>query len=113
MKWHARSHLSNAGAGRAIARTRQWLLAQQHADGCWCAELEGDTTLESDTIIVLAYWGREDSSLAQRAAAYLVRQQLPDGGWASYPGGTVDINGSVKAYFALKLTGHAPSAEYM
>ena len=30
-----------------------------------------------------------------------------------YPGGRVDISGSVKAYFALKLTGHDPSAEYM
>ncbi len=30
-----------------------------------------------------------------------------------YPGGEADISGSVKAYFALKLTGHDPSAEYM
>ena len=30
-----------------------------------------------------------------------------------YPGGDVEISGSVKAYFALKLTGHDPSAEYM
>ena len=32
--------------------------------------------------------------------------QLPDGGWAMYPGGRADVNVSVKAYFALKLTGH-------
>ena len=25
----------------------------------------------------------------------------------------MDISGSVKAYFALKLTGHDPGAEYM
>ena len=30
-----------------------------------------------------------------------------------YPGGKLEICGSVKAYFALKLTGHDPSAEYM
>ena len=30
-----------------------------------------------------------------------------------YPGGKVEISGTVKAYFALKLTGHDPSAEYM
>ena len=30
-----------------------------------------------------------------------------------YPGGPVEISGSVKAYFALKLTGHDPGAEYM
>ncbi len=30
-----------------------------------------------------------------------------------YPGGGVEISGSVKAYFALKLTGHDPAAEHM
>ena len=39
---------------------------------------------------------------------YLVEKQLPEGGWAMYPGGGVEISGSVKAYFALKLTGHDP-----
>ena len=98
---------------RAIGRTRQWLLDQQYPDGSWCAELEGDTILESETILLLAYLGREDTPLAKRAAAYLIEKQLPDGGWAMYPGGVMEISGSVKAYFALKLTGHDPGAEYM
>ncbi len=98
---------------RAVTATRQWLLGQQHAEGYWCAELEGDTILESETILLWAYLGREDSEPAQRAAEYLVETQLPDGGWAMYPGGGVEISGSVKAYFALKLTGHDPSADYM
>ena len=79
----------------------------------WCAELEGDTILESETILLWAFLGLEHTPLARRAAAYLIEKQLPDGGWAMYPGGGVAISGSVKAYFALKLTGHDPSAEYM
>ena len=102
-----------APVGHAIRRTRQWLLAQQDDDGSWCAELEGDTILESETILMLAFLGREDTPLARRAAAYLVRKQLPEGGWAKFPGGRLDISGSVKAYFALKLTGHDPAAEFM
>ena len=98
---------------RAIGRTRQWLLGRQHAEGYWVAELEGDTILESETILLLAFLNREDSPLARRAARYLVEKQLPEGGWSMYPGGRVEISGSVKAYFALKLTGHDPSAEYM
>ncbi len=98
---------------RAIHRTRHWLMGQQKEDGCWCAELEGDTILESETILLLAFLGYEDSDLAQRCAAYLVDRQLAEGGWAMYPGGTVEISGSVKAYFALKLAGHDPSSEYM
>ena len=102
-----------APVGLAIRRTRQWLLDQQHADGSWCAELEGDTILESETILMLAFLGREDTPLTRRAAAHLVGKQLPEGGWAKFPGGKIDISGSVKAYFALKLTGHDPAAEFM
>jgi squalene-hopene/tetraprenyl-beta-curcumene cyclase len=98
---------------RAVMRTRQWLLGQQHPDGHWCAELEGDTILESETILLLAFLGREDSDLARRAADYLVEKQLPEGGWAMYPGGRLEISGSVKAYFALKLAGHDPATDYM
>jgi len=97
----------------AALRTRQWLLDHQQPEGFWCAELEGDTILESETILLWACLGREQSPLAHRAAAYLLQKQLPDGGWAMYPGGRLDISGSVKAYFALKLTGHDPGAEYM
>ncbi|MBN2475590.1 MAG: squalene--hopene cyclase [Pirellulales bacterium] len=98
---------------RAVSRTRQWLLGQQQAEGCWCAELEGDSILQSETILLMAYLSREDSDLAQRAAARLGETQLPEGGWAMYPGGELELSGSVKAYFALKLTGHDPAAEYM
>ncbi len=97
----------------AIGRTRQWLFSRQHDDGHWCAELEGDTILESEYILLLAYLGRKDSRRAHLAANYLVEKQLSDGGWEMSPGGGVDISGSVKAYFALKLTGHDPSSEYM
>jgi len=101
------------GVAGAITATRDWLLARQHADGYWCGELEGDTILESEYILLLAWLGRETSDIAGKCAAYLVEKQLRTGGWAMYPGGQIDISGSVKAYFALKLTGHDPRAEYM
>ncbi len=96
---------------QAIVRTRQWLLEQQHPDGYWVGELEGDTILESEYILLLAWLGREQAA-ASRASApqHLLDKQLPDGGWAMYPGGQLEISGSVKAYFALKLTGHDPDA---
>ena len=105
--------LLRAAARRAIHQTRKWLVSRQDADGSWCAELEGDTILESETILLLAFLGREDDGLARRLAAYLLEKQLPEGGWALYPGGPPEISGSVKAYFALKLTGHDPGAEPM
>lgn len=98
---------------RSILRTRRWFLGEQKPEGHWVAELEGDSILQSETILLLAYFGREQSDLARRAAERLVDTQRPEGGWAMYPGGGVEISGSVKAYFALKLTGHDPGAEYM
>ena len=97
----------------AIDRTRQWLLARQHGDGHWCAELEGDTILESEYILLLAWLGRADAPLARKCARYILDKQLPSGGWAMYPGGQLEISGSVKAYFALKLTGHDARSEPM
>ncbi len=100
-----------AAAGRAVVRTRDWLLAAQLADGHWVAELEGDTILESEYILLLAFLGRHTSPTASKVARYLLDSQLPAGGWTTHPGGPVDISGSVKAYFALKLSGHDPDSE--
>ena len=97
----------------AIEKTRDWLLAQQHDEGYWVGELEGDTILESEYILLLTFLDKADSEQAKLAANYLLEQQLPEGGWASYPGGPLEMSASVKAYFALKVTRHSPDAEYM
>jgi squalene-hopene/tetraprenyl-beta-curcumene cyclase len=93
--------------GRAIARTRDWLVEQQHPDGFWVGELEGDTILESEYILLLTWLGRGESEEVRRAARYIEQQQLPSGGWAIYPGGPLEVSASVKAYWALKIAGHA------
>ncbi|GAB6164139.1 squalene--hopene cyclase [Thermostilla marina] len=98
---------------KAVWRTRRWFLGCQAQEGYWQAELEGDSILQSETILLLAYFGKEGTPLARKLAAHLIETQLPEGGWAMYPGGKLEISGSVKAYFALKLTGYDPSEEPM
>lgn len=98
---------------KGIARSRDYLLSLQHEDGYWVGELEGDSILESEYILLLAFLGKQDSEEAIQAANHLMDTQMPDGGWNMYPEGPIEISGSVKAYFALKLTGHSPDAEYM
>ena len=97
----------------AIERSRDLLLQKQGPEGYWIGELEGDTILESEYILLLAYLGQADSLTAKRCANYILKQQLPGGGWAIFPGGPLEISASVKAYWTLKLTGHSPDAEYM
>ncbi len=110
--------LGSAGFGRpealdveqAIGRTRDFLLQRQHPDGHWVAELEGDTILESEYILLLAFLGQGHTARAREAAAYLLKQQSADGSWGNYPGGPIDVSAAVKAYLALKITGHDPSS---
>jgi hypothetical protein len=39
----------------AISGAQDWLLDQQASDGHWCAELEGDTILESEYLFYLHF----------------------------------------------------------
>jgi squalene-hopene/tetraprenyl-beta-curcumene cyclase len=98
---------------RAIDQARRCLLDMQRTDGHWVGELQGDTILESEYVLLLAYLGRENDEVCRKAARYVLRQQMSEGGWNNYPGGQADLSVSVKAYFALKLTGHDPEAPYM
>ncbi len=95
----------------AISGAREHLLNLQDERGYWCGELEGDTILESEYILLLAWLGRLDEPVVAKAARYIVAQQLPQGGWALFPGGELDISSSTKAYFALKLAGYDPQSE--
>ena len=97
----------------AIGRTREYLFSIQHEDGFWCGELEGDTILESEYILLLTHLGRGRSDKSLRCANYIRQQQLSDGGWAIFPGGPLEISASVKSYFALKIVGDLADAEHM
>ena len=91
----------------AAGRGRVGLLARQRSDGHWVGELEGDTILESEFVLLLAFLGKADDPRVRPLANYLLKHQLPDGGWANYPGGPAEVSVSVKAYFALKIAGYA------
>ncbi len=91
----------------AVDRAARALLRLQADDGHWCGELQGDTILESEYVFLMAFLGRQREDNPVRAARYVLAQQLPHGGWSNYADGPPDLSVSVKAYFALKLTGVA------
>jgi len=58
---------------------RDYLLARQAPEGYWVGELEGDTILESEYILLLAYLGQAGSPTARRAANYILKKTAPGG----------------------------------
>ena len=68
---------------RGLERTRDWLLDQQRPDGYWVGELEGDTILESEYILLMAHLGREREEVCLKLGKYLFDQRRPEGGCRS------------------------------
>jgi squalene-hopene/tetraprenyl-beta-curcumene cyclase len=100
-----------ARVSEAVARAAAWLRSKQKRDGHWLGELGADTTLESDYIFYLFVLG--ETSRIHKLAARIRNRQLPDGGWNIYEGGPSELNATVKAYFALKLSGDPVKAPHM
>ncbi|MHC4948789.1 MAG: squalene--hopene cyclase [Planctomycetota bacterium] len=106
----------------ARRRALDALLSLQHEDGHFRGELQGDSILESEYLLMKFILGQEDEPMADgasgpatlaRIARALRSQQRDDGGWGQYPGSDLDLSATVKAYFALKLVGDAPDADHM
>jgi squalene-hopene/tetraprenyl-beta-curcumene cyclase len=93
------------------ARTR--LAREQRSDGHWAYELEADATIPAEYIILNHFLGEVDDTREAKLARYLRRRQLTGGGWPLYHDGEANISASVKAYFALKLTGDPIDAPHM
>jgi len=96
-----------------IRRAQQNLLRLQHSEGYWCGELFVDSTLCSDYVLFMHWADEIDPVIEDKCVAHIRRRQLEDGGWNIYEGGPSDVNATVKAYFALKLAGHAPTQPWM
>ncbi len=89
----------------AVEAARKVLFDEQHEDGYWCGELEADTTLESDYILLHRLLGTADERKIVKASCWILDHQNEDGGWPIYEGGPSNISATVKAYFGLKLAG--------
>src|ERR671925_1205630 len=96
-----------------IARARAALQQDQQADGHWVYTLEADCTIPAEYILMMHFMDEVDRDLERKIAVYLRKQQASHGGWPLYAGGEIDLSGSVKVYYALKLAGDDPAALHM
>ncbi|MGD9688415.1 MAG: squalene--hopene cyclase [Phycisphaerales bacterium] len=108
----------------AKQRSKPWGKRSGHG-AHWCGELEGDSILSSEYLLMKFILGQEDAPLSieagggtewprlKRIANQLRLSQRPDGTWGQYPGAPMDLSATVKAYFCLKLFGDSPEAPHM
>ncbi len=105
-----------------------------------CAELEGDSILSSEYLLMKWILGQENDTAQDSKAGALGLNRIANhlrltqrgfgptpvatepaldeakggqGGWGQFPGAPTDLSATVKAYFALKLSGDSPDAPHM
>ena len=96
-----------------IADARESLASHQREDGHWLFELETDATIPAEFILLGHFLDEIDDELDRRLASYLRETQGVHGGWPLFQDGDFNISASVKAYYALKLTGDDVDAPHM
>jgi squalene-hopene/tetraprenyl-beta-curcumene cyclase len=98
----------------AISAARTALLKLQRDEGHFVFELEADATIPAEYILMRHYLGEPvDGALEAKITKYLLSSQSADGGWALFHDGASNISASVKAYYALKMTGASIDETYM
>ena len=99
---------------QGLDRAIDALMFEQDDEGYWCAELEGDSILQSEYILMKFILEEEDDPKLVKIARTLRRQQrTEDGAWVQYPNSKPDLSATVKAYMALKLMGDDCNAPHM
>jgi squalene-hopene/tetraprenyl-beta-curcumene cyclase len=94
-------------------KARDALLRLQNEKGYWVGELQGDSILASEYLLLKFILAQENDPDLPKIANYLRNLRNDEGGWSLFPGGPSDLSGTVKAYFALKLMGDDPLAPHM
>ena len=94
----------------AIAKSQEYLISQQDAQGFWWAELESNVTITAETVLLHKIWGSEQGRNLDKVENYLRTEQRSHGGWELFYGDGGDLSTSVEAYMALKLLG-VPQAD--
>ncbi|MFL5280989.1 MAG: squalene--hopene cyclase [Rhodopila sp.] len=97
----------------SVLRASDALMRHRKPDGHFVFELEADTTIPAEYVLLEHFLDRIDRPLQDRIGVYLRECQGAHGGWPLFHDGALNISASVKAYYALKCIGDDPDAPHM
>ncbi|MBX6391779.1 MAG: squalene--hopene cyclase, partial [Frankia sp.] len=98
---------------RTLRRAVAHLRSLQDETGWWKGDLESNTTIDSEDILLRHWLGVPNPERAAMSAKYIRSWQRPDGSWPYYYGGPGEISTTVESYIALRLCGDEPTEPHM
>ncbi|OAA26387.1 squalene-hopene/tetraprenyl-beta-curcumene cyclase [Frankia sp. EI5c] len=98
---------------RALRRAADQLLSRQDAAGWWKFDLESNTTMDAEDLLLREFLGIRTASVTAASALFIRGRQLPDGSWPQYFQGPGDLSVTVESYIALRLAGDEISAPHL
>ena len=96
-----------------LSRQREKLWDMQREDGHIVFELEADSTIPAEYVLLCHFLGEVNAPREARIARYLRGTQNADGSWPLFYDGAGNVSATVKAYWALKLIGEDIAAPHM
>lgn len=93
----------------AIEGAREFMFSIQHERGHWCAELESNSTITSEYVLMCQMLGLEQElkTRGERLTKYLLGNQKEDGSWSIGFGVAGDVSTTAESYLALRILGIA------
>lgn len=100
-------------AERATARSVEYLLGQQDAEGWWKGDLATNVTMDAEDLLLRQFLGIQDAGTTEASALFIRGEQRADGTWATFYGGPGELSATIEAYVALRLAGDKPEEPHM
>ena len=88
-----------------IQRSQRYLLSIQYPEGYWWGELETNSTMEAEYLLLTYLLDSVDEERWRKLANHILSRQREDGSWGQYFTAPGDVSTSVECYLALKLAG--------
>ena len=102
-----------AALDAAIEKAQGHLLDLQYPSGYWWGELESNSTMEAEYLLLTHFLGIVDDDRRRKLANHITSRQRDDGTWGQFYGAPGDLSTTTECYFALKLAGVSPDEPRM